>query len=231
MTGELTGLGEGFEAYYSASTENWIHAYRSGLIVLDTNALLDLYRLSPSARNELFAVLEALKDRIFIPHQVASEFHKRRVDAVVGRLSEIETNRTSLDDARRQALNAVRSVARRTHGREDEANATVKTLESAFETAATFVHRTADEYDLDPDSIATVEDVVLIRLKQIVEGRVGGRPSHEALEEDGREAARRAREDIPPGFKDAGKKDNSYGDYLWWAEVKRFCTGTHQDVY
>ena len=78
----LTGFQDEFVAYYPATDEAKSLAYSEGLIVLDTNALLDLYRLSASARHEFLAVLEKVKDRLFVPYQVALEFHTRRIDAL-----------------------------------------------------------------------------------------------------------------------------------------------------
>lgn len=43
---ELVNLGDTFGGYYRASDEDWARVLQTGLVVLDTNALLDLYRLS-----------------------------------------------------------------------------------------------------------------------------------------------------------------------------------------
>lgn len=67
----LAGLLDGFEGYYRVARDDLERAYRHGLIVLDTNALLDLYRLSPAARGEMLSLLNALAPRLFVPYQLA----------------------------------------------------------------------------------------------------------------------------------------------------------------
>src|ERR1700749_1109716 len=54
-------------------------AFSSGLIVLDANVLLDLYKFAPDSRTELLSVIERFRDRIWIPHQVGEEFYRNRI--------------------------------------------------------------------------------------------------------------------------------------------------------
>jgi hypothetical protein len=67
----LTGLSDGFGAYYRPTDDQLRDIYARGIVVLDTNVLLDLYRLSPTARASMIRLLEALFSRIFVPYQVA----------------------------------------------------------------------------------------------------------------------------------------------------------------
>lgn len=66
-----------FYGYYKPSKETFDALWENALIVLDANILLDFYRLSKSTCDDLFEVLKALKERIWIPYQAASEYHKK----------------------------------------------------------------------------------------------------------------------------------------------------------
>lgn len=227
----LVGLMDGFHGWYRPTKEDWRAAYTEGLVVLDANALLDLYRLSPVARGEMFAVLELLKDRLFVPHQVASEFHRRRIDAVADRKRELETAMTQLDELRQRVKSSVRRVAQRAHGGDARAHTVQESVARAFDDVSAFVQQVSDEHDLDPDSLLSAErDPVLSRLLPLLEGKVAPPPPAETLAEDQAEGERRAKAKIPPGFKDSGKESNAHGDYLWWAEVKRRAAGHHGPV-
>src|SRR5688572_10376163 len=97
---------ESFFGYYPPSAEKYARLWREGLIVLDTNVLLNLYRLPTTARDELLTVLELLRDRIWIPHHVALEFQRRR-------LTVISAERKSTEDALSSASDFVAEVKRR----------------------------------------------------------------------------------------------------------------------
>lgn len=62
-------------------------------------------------------------------------------------------------------------------------------------------------------------------MNDILRGCVLEAPLPAQLKADQEEAERRSLNNIPPGFKDSGKEDNPYGDYLWWAEVLRNLEG------
>ena len=219
---ELVNLGDSFRGFYRATDGDWAQVLSSGLVVLDTNALLDLYRLSPTARDELFSVLEALRERLFVPHQVATEFHRRRLDAVADRIDEIRKAADALDEQAAKVRGLLRTVSAAAHAGDAAVDELQSSFASAFKAAKDFVQSVGSEYDLQPDRLLSREnDPVLRRLESLLAGRVAPRPSHEQLEVDIEEAKRRADEGLPPGFKDAKKDENPYGDYLWWAEVVR----------
>ncbi len=73
-----TKLQDKFPGYYRRTKEELDRIWRDGIIVLDTNVLLNLYRYSERAREELLGVLRRVKDQLWIPYQVAEEFHRDR---------------------------------------------------------------------------------------------------------------------------------------------------------
>lgn len=56
--------------------------WEKAIFVFDTNVLLNLYRYSAKTRNSLLDAFESLKDRVWLPYQVAYEFMKRRCEVI-----------------------------------------------------------------------------------------------------------------------------------------------------
>ena len=52
------------------------------VFIFDTNVLLNLYRYSAKTRNSLLGAFESLKERAWIPYQVAYEFMRRRCEVI-----------------------------------------------------------------------------------------------------------------------------------------------------
>ena len=56
--------------------------WEKAVFVFDTNVLLNLYRYSAKTRNSLLDAFESLKDRVWIPYQVAYEFMRGRCEVI-----------------------------------------------------------------------------------------------------------------------------------------------------
>ena len=220
---DLGGLLDPFSAYYRSDPEALADALREGVVIFDANALLDLYRFSPGSRDDLMRAIEAVRDRVFVPHRVALEFHKNHVRAVADRIEEYSAYGDRLSEIRGQAVGVLRQATMRAHGQGAASAEILDRLETLFEDLRLFVQSVGERYDLDPDTLAKAPpDPIVTRLAEVVGARVGREPSTESLETDEKEARRRIDERIPPGFGDRQKGDNASGDYLWWAESVRY---------
>lgn len=211
-----TGLTDGFDHHYRPEDSRVREAFESGLIVLDTNVLLNVLRYSPVAREELMQVLGGIADRCFVPHQVAVEYNRNRVRVVSDRHKELEEAAAEIGSIRSKVQAVVNNIRhRRTLASEDIhlLEGSVTTFFSALQRAS---NDAADLYDLDPDHMVGAKDPWTAQLDRLLTGRVGEKPSDEDLAQDVAEAERRKAERLAPGFKDDGP-----GDYLWWAEVLR----------
>jgi hypothetical protein len=68
----------GFEGYFRPDDEYFRRIWRNATFAFDANALLKLYRYSDETRQQFFSVLDLIGDRVWLPHQVAFEFHSNR---------------------------------------------------------------------------------------------------------------------------------------------------------
>lgn len=218
------GLSDQFGAFYKPTDEQLKQAYTQGIVCFDANVLLDLYRLTPAARTTLLNLIEAIGDRIFVPYQVALEFHRNRARAVADHRLEIDGTRAQLLELLGAAKGKVRQLAARAYGNAQRAAPVEAELQAAFDVATAFADSAAEEFDLNEDLIVGRADDILDRLDRLLAGKVASKPSVEQLDVDQVEAARRNEAKEPPGFRDASKGDGGYGDYLWWAELVRFAS-------
>ena len=94
---------DAFPGSYRPSKEDFDLLWEEGVFVMDANVLLNLYRYSDDTREQMTAVLRGLKDRLWLPQQVAREFLDRRLDVIHGKRHSYETLRKYLDGARAEA--------------------------------------------------------------------------------------------------------------------------------
>ncbi len=70
-----------FPGYYRPTDEQLKKNFEEGVFCFDTNVLLNLYRFTAPSREELLSILQhqKIKDRVWLPHQVALEYHENRI--------------------------------------------------------------------------------------------------------------------------------------------------------
>jgi predicted nucleic acid-binding protein len=199
------------------------------MIVLDANVLLDLYRYNKEVCDDLLSVLDRLKNRLWIPHQVMDEFWHKREEVLQDKRGTVKIIR-ALRSQCATAVNELRAWAKKAALPKENPAGLVEILEEAFEAV---VGRIADHADIDASELAsnTASDPILMKLESIVEGSVGPPLSsrdHAAAVE---EARRRGRGKIPPGFRDVGPEGRGpTGDYVLWFETLAEARGRHKDV-
>lgn len=71
-----------FKGYSNYSNEEYAEIWKEGMIVLDTNILLNFYRYSKETRDELYNTLKKLKKRLWIPYQVAQEYFNNKSNVI-----------------------------------------------------------------------------------------------------------------------------------------------------
>jgi PIN like domain/Restriction endonuclease len=241
------GLAGAFRAWWAKEEPAPGPFIRDGVIVLDANVLLFLYRVTPTAREQIFATLSELQNRLWIPHQAALEFHQNRTDVVLSRLNHFREVRQVLKEAANRAVGEVRKAVLR-FSKLHQLNMTARTwdpettgldeasilrrLDGVMDPALAELTALEAEHDLQPSDVQSV-DPVLERLDAITAGRIGRPYNAHRLREFVDEATLyRFPNLIPPGYKDAERKPTAYGaagDYLLWRQVMDYCA-THGRV-
>ncbi|MFC7480311.1 PIN-like domain-containing protein [Luedemannella flava] len=212
------GLFDGFEGYITPTLDEYRKALADGMVAIDTNVLLNLYRFTTEARDDLLAVLTALANRLWVPHQVVAEFWRNR-ESVLRDPRGTNKAINDLTDHRDKSLNTFRSWANRVALPEQRSKELQGELSAAFDSVIIGVDESAD-----PSAIEwardTSKDPILQSLGEILRGRVGPALDESSHDAAVREGLRRVELRLPPGYMDKRKgEEAAAGDYLVWEQL------------
>ncbi|MFJ6531747.1 PIN-like domain-containing protein [Microbacterium sp. NPDC091662] len=190
--------------------------WADGLLILDTNALLNLFRYSQRAREDFLKVLTAKAGDLWLPHQVGMEFHRRRIEIINEQGSAFGEIEKALDKARGQVDNAFNTYKR--HPSLD-----ISPLQAEFETAVKAVigklHTAREEHRASMVARNTNEKI-FAQITDLYDGRVGPAFTDDELATVHKEGEARYEKQIPPGYKDANKGEpGKYGDLVLWKQA------------
>lgn len=97
--GTDVGMKSAFRGYYPPTEDELEVLWTEGLLVLDTNALLNLFRYTANTRREFLDVLTSRLEDLWIPHHVGVEFHRRRLDVIHEQRDAFSSIRKSIETA------------------------------------------------------------------------------------------------------------------------------------
>ncbi len=209
-------------------------------VILDTNVLLDLYRYSPQACQDIINIMGNMPENLWIPHQVALEFQNNK--EIVKKEQFNKYPNISKD------LNAVLSetshnLNKKFYRYKKFQFPNIKQLETTFESSLAQLKTEVENFiaGLGTDTIKnkdllknnTIETFVS-RLEQ--DGRVGVRYSIVQLLAIYQEGDARFRYKIPPGYLDITKdaRDEAgtkkYGDLIVWKQILGHAKTTGKNI-
>ncbi|MCX5083420.1 PIN-like domain-containing protein [Streptomyces sp. NBC_00401] len=231
MTKEAAGsFVSGYEAYWRRTAGEIERAIKGSVIILDTNAIVNLYRMASGGREEYFAVLEKVSDRLWVPRQVVDEFHKVRLSAVASHITGLKAKSGAVSEAAEAFKVALKDFARLYSLANGRVSEYMEPLDTAISGILEHVHSDVEGFDLDPSDLAS-SDPILDRLAEMLDGKVGSGIAEGDLKAALAEAKLRGEQKIPPGYKDWEKKgEDGAGDYLIWQEMLEFAKSVHQDI-
>jgi hypothetical protein len=198
--------------------------WKNALFVFDTNVLLNLYRVSRDASDDIIKTLQRVKDRTWLPYHVALEFARKRLQVVRSEIAAYTKVTTGLQ-ARIEALILEIDKLVPDRHRSIDSTALKGKIRSALDECEKLLR---DQSRQQEEEMAT--DHIKAQLEAVFNERVGHAPTHEEFKKLCAEADRRAKARIPPGYEDEGKGDNEFlhdglsylsrhGDYLIWSQT------------
>lgn len=190
----------------------------NGILTVDANVLLDLYRYNPNTREALLESLNLFAGRAWISHQVAEEFFRNRNGVILSSTSSFNDAERNLTELRKVIEEPIKKL---------KSNRTIsdsigKIVEESFDEAIKKATLEIENLKLCyPEYIK--EDPVLENICTLFNSNVGKPFDQEKIPEILKEAKRRKENKIPPGFKDSGKEgDKPYGDYILWRQILNY---------
>ncbi len=219
----------GLDAYMTVTEENYRSLFTSGLIVLDTNTLLNLYRYQADTRYALLDTLTHLKDRLWVPHQAMFEFLQNRLSVIASRSEEADQAIEDLHKRRLTLEEVVRQWANRVGLPRDSTEGLIRPIRTTVDRVAEKISKHSSDDSLD-QAEDTAKDPVIASLTPILQGCVSNPLPDDELLTAKKEARRRIDDQRPPGWRDARKRENPEGDYLIWFETLREANRRETDV-
>lgn len=216
MNGLRCGVKDVYRGYYPLTDGEVDDLWQSGLVVVDTNVLLNMYRTTPASRRAVLDSLKALHERLWLPHHVGLEFHKMREEVRQG------ARRAHREKARRIETDAakIRSLADEAAALNDEVDADSSLragLTEAAKLLANEVRAGQEPFDEEADG----DDELLLEIERLYRPhQVGSRFSETELVGLRQQAEDRYSRSIPPGFEDKAKTgDRRFGDFFIWKQM------------
>ena len=206
--------------YLIPSPEKKEELWNRCTFVFDTNVLLNLYRYTANTRDTLLAALDDLKDRVWLPHQVAYEYAKNRFDVIYETIEKYKKLEQLEQEFIKQYITELR--LKPTDASVGELQKLIETWISKQKKKNVLVTQASD-------------DKILEKVLSIFDNKVGCPYTKEELDAIQAEGKDRFDKQIPPGFCDAKKEkdgieNNAYGDLIVWKQILSFSSHEHKDI-
>lgn len=219
-----------FPGYYLPSDEEFSELWHHCIFIFDTNVLLDFYEYRNETRQEFFKVLDAIKDRLWIPHQVALEYNENRINRIKQAESNFIKAKSLLDETPETLSQSFNSQC-------FPPEVVQEMKENVKEVLDTFWNKLASCRE---DLIKTNgTDYIRDKITDLFQGKIGEAPINQSeLDEIYAEGEQRYKIFRPPGFKDEENKNKDknkdkenhyickglafkrvYGDLILWKQI------------
>jgi hypothetical protein len=212
------GVKDKFPGYYKPTNEEFDAIWDEAIVIVDANVLLNLYTYSESTSEELLNLLHELTERLWLPHQVAKEYHENRCGIIAKEANRYGEISKELD----RIVSALR--ARKRHPFVE-----IDLLEKFEKIANEIKYALKHGEDNHKDLIGT--DAICEKITNIFEGRVGDPMPKEELEKLYKDGAERFKKRIPPGYGDEKKPEPSrYGDLVLWVQLMEHASSVNKPI-
>lgn len=211
-----------FRHYMALTDKDISDIWESGLVVPDTNVLLDFYCYGKETLDDYQTVLAVAKEKqcLWLPYQIGLEFFENRLGVINKQLKQYDNLITYLEGAKTRITDLKNTSPSHSYL---DFDAIAKKYESAV---APLQRDILKQQKRHPDHLGV--DLVLKNLKDVFEDSLIGtnftEEEFEALVEEGEQ---RYKKKIPPGYKDENKKESEnspsryrkYGDLIVWKQI------------
>lgn len=206
-----------FPGHFRPTDEEYQEVWENCLFVLDTNTLINLYRYSEPAKQDVIKILHKIQDRLWMPFRVAEEYLDTRLNEVSNQSKEYDNTEKEI----RKLKQSLESSSKHPFISQE----TLKSADEIFEKIISEMKSNQEKHD----SRFQVDDIQH-QLLEIFSSNVGPQLERSVLDNIFEEGSKRYNEQIPPGFKDHGKSANPesfrdkcrvFGDLIIWKEIIR----------
>lgn len=206
-----------FFEQYPMKDEEIKNFLEKGLLVFDTNVLLNLYFYTTETKNKMFGVMEKCKDRLWMPYQVGWEYFNNRKDKIEKLHNSCDIISNNVNEAKNHFSKLLDENYKR------HPYIVRKDLIDLFKNSLKPVEEKLKELkERDPDYAK--DDTILAKLEELFDEKTGKDYPLDKLQAIYKDGEERYAFKIPPGYADIKeKKDRGprhlYGDLIIWKMV------------
>lgn len=222
-----------FAGFYNPSEEEFKNLWNTCTFVFDTNILLHSYRFEESAREVLLTIFETIKERIWIPYQVALEYHHL--------INKEKLDQEHAYDQLSKELSKIQNSVEEKFKNYSLQHTNLKLNESLHTSFVNSLEALISDLKEQKNSHPDLENIKY-RLAEIFEDKIGEPYTQEQLTEIYGEGEERFSKKIPPGFKDSKNKEgktkyfngihyeDKFGDYVLWKQIMDYSKANKRDI-
>lgn len=218
-----------FKEYYRIDDAEAKRIWKEGIIVVDTNILLNLYRYSKDTSDDVFKVLKSVKERLWLPYQACYEFHENRLNTYYDSWNAAGSIKKMLNNHVDKFTNEVKEKFSR------NPFVDIDELDKVVKRSIARINTKLDEWKNSVTDFVN-DDKILDEITTLFDGKVGLDYDEEKLKAIYKEGEARYKIKCPPGFKDdtAQKRADGprhvYGDLILWKQLMEHAKEKKKDV-
>lgn len=201
-----------FSEYYSDNNKSEKEIWETAIICLDSNVMLELYRMPEETRNSYFEVFEQIKGRVIIPYQAMKKFFNNRFNVIENErmnyesvlndlMTSLRTTETNYVAKFRNPVAEIEEFLKEIRGNVENTSKKIKVL---------IINKIPSYFD----------DHILVKLTDLFQNRIHKAFEVEKLEEFYENGNKKYREKCSLDYKDVNKsEEKQYEDYIIWEEM------------
>ena len=208
-----------FPGYYRKTEADIKKIWEDGIILFDTNVLLNLYRYSDSTQETLLELINKFSKQIYLPHQAALEYNRNRYEVIAEQ-----------EKAYKEFLEKKSLIQKDLQSSSKPPFLTSKVdndLNVVFEKVISEVDDSIKKY-----CEYLKEDPIYNKISLLFKNKITDSYADDELKEIYKEGEERFKMKIPPGFEDEKNKDGNrkYGDLVLWKQVIDLAKKLKKDI-
>jgi len=214
---------------YRLSDDEYKRLWGNCIFVLDTSVLFNIYRYSPTLRNEAIVILSKISEKLWIPYQVAFEYYDNRFTVISEEINKYKSLEDIASNFLKLCKGEIDKDLRRKHTAASEILAGLeKDLTDQEQNFNKNLKKIAERLKENMRNFPTRADLEAIdkTISSLLNGRIGDPPSIEELIQICEKGSKRYDLRIPPGYRDEEEKKGEglkkYGDLLLWFQIMNF---------
>lgn len=216
-----------FEQY--TLSDNEIRAIlENGILVFDTNVLLNLYSYTKSTQEKVLKIMKKYKNRLWMPYQVGWEFFNNREN----KISSVQGGCDKLLKFINDSKNGFDKLLNDNYKRHPYIDR--KSISELFSNQLKSVSDEIEKLKAQ-DPKYDKNDTILKQLTQLYNKKVGDDYSIEEYKKIFNDGEKRYEQKTPPGFADLKEKKDQgprhlYGDLIIWKQMIDKAKSTNKDI-